>query len=235
MDPLLEFFRNYRGEVDLFCLQEVWDARHAEPGSMEKAPPGTRGEVFSEIEKVLNGFRGYFAPAQDNAAGVAIFIRRGVPVRKEGDVLVFRSRNAMVGNDGRTLGRNLQFIQFSEGDREYTVCHFHGLWTGEGKTDTESRIEQSQKIKAFLGRLDGPKILCGDFNLLPHTRSMTILESGMRNLVKENGITSTRSDFYTKAHPFADYILVSREVDVRKFHVIQETVSDHLPLFLEFF
>jgi len=61
-----------------------------------------------------------------------------------------------------------------------------------------------------------------------------MLETSMRNLVKEYKVATTRSHFYAKEHKFADYILVSSEIDVKKFEVIQEVVSDHLPLILEF-
>ena len=56
----------------------------------------------------------------------------------------------------------------------------------------------------------------------------------MKNLIKEYKVTTTRSHFYTKEHKFADYILVSPEIEVKKFEVIQDVVSDHLPLMLEF-
>ncbi len=56
----------------------------------------------------------------------------------------------------------------------------------------------------------------------------------MRNLVKEFGVKSTRSKLYTKPVKFADYILVSNDVKVNKFDVINMEVSDHLPLFLDF-
>ncbi len=41
-----------------------------------------------------------------------------------------------------------------------------------------------------------PTILCGDFNLMPDTKSIEILETGMQNLVKNYNVTSTRSSFY---------------------------------------
>ena len=81
---------------------------------------------------------------------------------------------------------------------------------------------------------DLEKILCGDFNLLPNTESLAILSEDMKNLVKDFDITSTRSKLYTKPEKFADYILVSPDVSVKKFTVMQDEVSDHLPLLLEF-
>jgi endonuclease/exonuclease/phosphatase family metal-dependent hydrolase len=56
----------------------------------------------------------------------------------------------------------------------------------------------------------------------------------MTNLVTKFGVTSTRSSHYLKEEKFADYILVSPHVEVNDFQVLQEEVSDHLPLLLEF-
>ncbi len=110
----------------------------------------------------------------------------------------------------------------------------HGLWNGKGKTDTEDRILQSQRIKKFMSTIHNPIILCGDFNLHPETDSLKMLDENMANLIKTHNITSTRSQYYPKEEKFADYILVSSDIKVKEFKVMQEPVSDHLPLWLEF-
>ncbi len=56
----------------------------------------------------------------------------------------------------------------------------------------------------------------------------------MRNLNSEYHITSTRSSLYTKEIKFADYILVSPEIEIINLQALKEEVSDHLPLELEF-
>ncbi|HSE34638.1 MAG TPA: endonuclease/exonuclease/phosphatase family protein, partial [Candidatus Paceibacterota bacterium] len=78
-----------------------------------------------------------------------------------------------------------------------------------------------------------------DFNILPDTESMSILENGMRNLVKEFGVESTRTPLYRHySNPeepnYADYVLVSPDVRVTRFEVLPDVVSDHSPLLLEF-
>jgi exonuclease III len=65
-------------------------------------------------------------------------------------------------------------------------------------------------------------------------QSLAILEEGMKNLIKEYGVTDTRSSLYTKPIRFADYILVSPEIRINNFKVLAEEVSDHLPMVLEF-
>jgi len=68
----------------------------------------------------------------------------------------------------------------------------------------------------------------------PDTESMAILETSMRNLIKENWVDSTRSHLHKGETKFADYVMVSPGVKIERFEVMQDTVSDHLPLFLEF-
>ncbi len=71
----------------------------------------------------------------------------------------------------------------------------------------------------------------GDFNVLPETKSIQLLEAaGMRNLVREFGITSTRSPLYTKPEKYADYIFVSKDIEVASFEVLPDVVSDHMAL-----
>jgi endonuclease/exonuclease/phosphatase family metal-dependent hydrolase len=61
-----------------------------------------------------------------------------------------------------------------------------------------------------------------------------IEDSGMRNLIKEYGITSTRSSFYKKPERFADYTFVSKETKVNNFKILPDEISDHLAMYLDF-
>jgi endonuclease/exonuclease/phosphatase family metal-dependent hydrolase len=229
-EPLIEFFKKYQDEIDIFCLQEAFNnAITARPIHDESVM-----NIFDELAHVLPNHTGYFNPSQTNEEGIATFARNDLSIKKQGDTFVFRWLDAMENNDARTMGRNMQYIEVEENGKSVTIANVHGLWNGVGKTDTEDRLEQSKNIKSFLGSIDGDKILCGDFNLLPDTHSLALLEDGYRNLVKEKGITSTRSHFYSKPEKFADYILVTPDVEVKEFKVLEDVVSDHLPLLLEF-
>jgi endonuclease/exonuclease/phosphatase family metal-dependent hydrolase len=116
----------------------------------------------------------------------------------------------------------------------YSILNVHGLWTGQGKRDTQERIYQSQRIRHFMDTINTPKILCGDFNLRPDTESMHIIEQGMINLITLNKVRSTRTRFYKKEEKYADYILTSPEITVNQFTVLNDEVSDHAPLYLDF-
>jgi len=76
----------------------------------------------------------------------------------------------------------------------------------------------------------------GDFNLLPETESLRIIENGMENLVKDYNVQSTRTSLYTRheiSGKFADYIFLSPSIKVKDFKVLPDEVSDHTALFLE--
>ena len=159
-------------------------------------------------------------------------MKKKILVLEEGDIFIHS--NPHFSGFGGNHSRNLQWIKLNVGGKMYSVLNVHGLWNGRGKTDTEERIAQSQRIKEFMSTVGNPKILCGDFNLLPETKSMKMIEEGMINLVKKYDVKSTRSHFYPKEEKFADYVLVSPDVNIKDFKVLQEPVSDHLPLVVEF-
>jgi len=228
-DPLIAFLQREAPKTDIFCFQEM-------KSSFGRSP---EDDLFSVVARSLPGFQGFFEATQDEERateiGLATFIKRAETIDKEGDFFVYRTRNAMVGSDGRTMGRNAQFIEFPKSGKEYTIVNFHGLWSGEERLDSDDRIEQSKRLKELFNTLGGTKIVCGDFNLTKDTKSLAILDDGMRNLIKENSVTSTRPErYFPYPDKFCDYILVDKDVTVNSFKVLQDEVSDHLPLVMDF-
>jgi len=227
--PLAKFLKEHSSETDIFCFQEIY--HHAEDGMSDELRKH-RPNLFADIQQLLPDHKAYFRPVIRGVYGIAIFVKKGILVLEEGEIDIFRNQN--YPGHGGSHSRNLQWIRVKVNDKMYSIMNVHGLHTGSGKEDTPERLLQSKRIKDFMLRISGMKILCGDFNLLPETESLKLLEDQMINLVKKYEIKSTRSHYYTKEVKFADYVLVSSDVDVRQFEVLQESVSDHLPLLLEF-
>ncbi len=242
-DPLMDFLKSNK-DIDIFCFQEVYDT---EADLVESR--GIRANVYREIGKILQGHQGYFTPVQDGhdyegpvgfhlRFGNAIFLRKDIDVVDEGDIFICGTRNSFkefLTEKWKYMPRNLSYVQFKFGDELATIFNFHGLWDSKGKIDTDDRIIQSKDIKDFMSKFTMSKnILCGDFNILPDTKSISILDEGMKNLIKDFNITSTRSGLYTKPDKFADYIFTSEKLHIKDFKVLQDEVSDHLPLFLNF-
>lgn len=243
-EPLKAFIEEHAKDVDVFCFQEMF---HTETDVKEFGKMGVRANIYSEIKNILPDFQDFYAPAQDGygydgatdfsiSFGLAMFIRKDINIESHEDIFVFRGRNTRLeAGDNATIGRNLEHVVLIQGGEAYSIFNLHGLWNGMGKSDTEDRLKQSENAKEFMKKYARPKtVLCGDFNLMPDTESLAILESGMKNLVKEHNVTSTRSSFYDKPLKFADYILVSPDIQVKDFKVLQDEVSDHLPLYIEF-
>ncbi len=227
-EPFIEFIQAHK-DVDIFCLQEVYDK--AEEKLTSHYPRVSRS-IFTELCAMLPEHEGYFRPVVDGVYGIAIFIKKNLLVTEEGEVVIHK--NTKYDESSGHHSRNLQWITFEYEGKTYTVINVHGLWNGMGKTDTPDRITQSTNIRSFMDRVSGPMVVCGDFNLRPDTESMKILEEGMRNLITEYGVQSTRTSIYGKEEQFADYVFVNADVVVSDFKVLPDEVSDHSPLFLNF-
>lgn len=228
LEPLLDFFRKHQ-HVDVFCLQEVY--RDAIGKDKPHPTLDMKLDLYEHIETQLKQTHiGYFRPAYKKYFGQAMFIKRTVPVLEEGDVCIYKNENPERRGQH---SRNLQYARLPFRGSIITIANVHGLWNGQGKSDTPQRIEQSKNIQTFLHHQENPCVLVGDFNLHPGTQSLAIIESGLRNLISEFGITSTRTHLYEKEGKFADYAFVPPEVPVKTFGVLPDVVSDHAALFLE--
>ncbi|MBI4363646.1 MAG: endonuclease/exonuclease/phosphatase family protein [Candidatus Doudnabacteria bacterium] len=232
-EPLKSFLTNEALDTDFFCFQEVYDSP-----SDQMINDGAKSNIFLELQNMLPGFKGYYEKTLDNCSGyvdvslgLAIFAKKGIKLQS-GQTLI-----ALHEDEPPT---NLQFARFEQNGNRYTLAHIHGIVNPGSKTDSADRLIQSINIDRFLNNESGKKILCGDFNLLPNTVSIELIEqASMRDLIKEFGIKTTRSDLNFAKYPagnrqlFADYMFVSTDVNVTNFKVPKINVSDHLPLKLQ--
>lgn len=250
-EPLIKYIKDNAGDTDIFCFQETFLSMD---GSAESR--GSRVDILNRLTYVLPDFGSFFAPegsGADNAGpvnleieiGQAIFPKKSsVPrIDSEGVVFVGRDKEKKKLASHETvedIPSNFQYLRFEAGGKNFTVCNIHGIAFPGNKLDTPERLKQSQIITDFLNGEKGAKILCGDFNLLPETESIKIIEgAGMFNLVKKFEIECTRSrlsPWFGRPgfQRFADYAFVSPEVNVLNFSVPDVAVSDHLPMVLEF-
>lgn len=238
--PLVDFLKREAGQTDIFCFQEVY---HTLTDRTNSGPhPQPRVDGLAQITAALGSqFRVMYTPAErgyDESGrvdfhlefGNAMFVRKGIALREQDEVFVYQTIDDVEEHTPSDQPRAIQVSRLED----YTIINFHGLWQKDtNKQDTPARLEQSRRLREVMDRYPVRLILCGDFNLIPDGRSIAILEKGMKNLVKEYGITSTRSSLYAKPFRLADYILVSPDVEVTDFKVLSDEVSDHLPLVLE--
>jgi endonuclease/exonuclease/phosphatase family metal-dependent hydrolase len=238
-DNLLAFLAAHR-DADFLCLQEIWSAPYE---GLEGAPAGAETIAHAEImvrgkqaiASLLDDHEAFFHPHHLNDYGLMTLVAKRLEVVESGDVFVHRERGYAPRDNLGHHARNVQFVTVASPRGPMSVMNFHGLWNGLGKGDSDDRIAQSRRLLDFLASRREPFVLSGDFNLAPGARSLEMLEeAGLRNLVAEFGVASTRTSLYTRPEKFADYVFVSPGVEVLGFRVLPDEVSDHAPLMLEF-
>lgn len=227
--PLLEFISDYQ-DVDIFCFQELY---HNAPHKFSTDNKEVNLELFSILEEKLPNHTGLFAPVVETWYGIGIFLKNDINILDNGTIFIHE--NPDYSGWGPTHSRKLQWakVRLKNSD-ELMIVNVHGLWNGEGKTDTPARINQSRKIKEFINSVKIPMIVCGDFNLRPNTESLKIVSAGMTDLISKYEIESTRTSLYEKNERFADYIFTSSNLSIKDFKVLPEEVSDHSALLLKF-
>lgn len=246
-DPLIKFIKQHSQDTDIFCFQEIYNTTSA-----VKQYKNIRANLLGELIKILPDFRVFLStefsgfdsnsdPVDfDLTVGKAILVKNNIPINAQGELLIYGDKTEKsLNKDFSNLPITLQYINFSTNGKAFAVGNFHGTSFPGSKLDTKLRLEQSTKIQEFLKGQQGAKILVGDFNLLPQTQSIKMLESNMRNLIKEFNIAKTRSSlspFFGRSgfQKFADYAFISPDVRVTNFQVPDVNISDHLPMILEF-
>jgi endonuclease/exonuclease/phosphatase family metal-dependent hydrolase len=229
---LLDFFKTHEN-TDIFCLQEIFNGGKDDEAEMQVQMENKEYNLFNLISEVLPNHTGFFRPHIKEFYGLAMFVKKDITLVEEGEEFVHRYKGYVPTENLGFHARNIEYVKIMKDGKELCVINFHGLWNGKGKTDTDQRLEQSKNILRFTSTLTTDFVLCGDFNLLPSTESLKLIEdAGLRNLIKENGVTSTRTSHYTKPDKFADYIFTSQGIEVKEFKVLPDEVSDHAPLYI---
>ncbi|HUY70287.1 MAG TPA: endonuclease/exonuclease/phosphatase family protein [Candidatus Baltobacteraceae bacterium] len=225
------FLKDHSSNVDVFCLQEVLDGK----GSVD-AWDGAISDLYGRIGGMLPGFNGRVGEMYTTLGErLAIFSSEKISVTDSGEITLCDMQQMEFKGKTYGIGSRMQWIGFAVNGKRFTVCNVHGLWTPTDKADNPERILQSERILKFLDEREGEAILCGDLNLAPDTESVLMLEGKLRNLVMEHNVPTTRNKFTPEvAGKFADYVFISKGVRENSFDVLQDTVSDHLPLLLDF-
>lgn len=226
---LLQYISKQTKDTEIFCLQEVT------PDLQYKLTKILNNyQVDYRFLKVRNEFTQHY--------GQSVFVKKDVYVEKVELVEIFKNRKPNYGF--------LQVLDLLYKGKKISIGNLHGRSQPGHKLDTKARINQSKIILEAFNKRQGLKIFGGDFNLEPSTKSIKIItDGGYLDLIKKYSIKTTRNKFawntskengskglvkYYKKQYFADYCFVSNDVNVKKFIVSDPSVSDHLPLIVEF-
>ncbi len=233
--PFEAFLKAKAGDADIFCFQEIYNDLDEEK-QVNIDDKGRNKHILKEITEILTDYDVYFCPVVENVYGIAIFLKKGFEVVASGEVMLYENPNFTSFEDPEDHNRKMQWVHIKNGTKDVIIMNVHGTWDPKTKkTDTPDRIEQSKAIIDFIKTTGSiPKILVGDFNLLPSTESIKMLEGHFTNLITKYNIPSTRTELYKGDLKHADYVFVSDEILVESFEALPDVVSDHVPLALGF-
>ncbi|MBZ9789458.1 endonuclease/exonuclease/phosphatase family protein [Rhizobium sp. 3T7] len=250
--PLIRYLRD--ADPDVLCLQEVTRSVSVASDWLEYRDGShilpQRANLFEEIKAILPHHDAFFAPTARGTLfngdrqvwsefGLATFLRGTYPAI--GHAMDFVHGDFSADEYGEhPRPRNAHCIRLFDyaANRPITVAQLHGLRELAGKGDTAARRGQADALIALIRRIwrEGePLVVCGDFNVLPGSATFSVLaDLGLTDLVTSRGHADTRTSHYVKEGRYADYMLITANVDVVAFDVIEEPeVSDHRALLLE--
>jgi endonuclease/exonuclease/phosphatase family metal-dependent hydrolase len=215
---------------DIICLQEAISYKKPNPAffysieNMQKLcdlPYLAFGPVFT-----FNLMRG--------SAGFGNCIISRFPIQKTEIVFTRLEHNEDFDfNEDDYNARNFIHGQIDINGKMVHVLTHHGFHVPEHKEGTNETLAQMQHLRDYVASLEGPIILTGDFNLVPHSKSLELINSQLQNLSISHNLKTTRNAF-TYKREVCDYIFVNDEIHTERFSVSEELVSDHKALILEF-
>jgi len=211
-EGIAAFIEQQAPDTEVFCFQEVYEEMRT---------------FCTELLPNYRMIRGYKKLGEDNDFPQATYLRNDIPL--------LSSQLVLEKHPGTGLG---VYTQINMRNTIIHLCNLHGTAIPGNKLDTPERINQSQGLIDFFEEKNGMKIIGGDFNLLPETKSARMFEeNGYRSLIKDFGIRTTRNRLIWELYPndkqyYSDYVFVSPEVNVKEFSVPANEISDHLALVL---
>lgn len=221
-------------QPDIITAQEVFSSHQEVPF------PDTTFNVFELMQKAGGFTHTYFSPIGDfDYSGVKVGVGNGVLSRYElsSENTIFTNGSFQANADVSIFEANVRNVQFvtmglPDGQTLHVVNH-HAYWQPNPVGD-EKTVSSMQKVVDEVTKLEGAVILAGDLNVDPGTPAMQLYDSLLEDLTGTHGVTNTMSRLGKLRGVAPDHILVSPEVKVQAFRVLEDLVSDHQALLLEF-
>lgn len=212
-DNLVDFIKDQTRDTDIFCFQEA----------TEEVKQRCRGTLVGYKEISDDKF-----VSDNNNFNQAMFIKSDIEIISRG-VLLDQDMDCGL----------VQYAEVKIGNDNTYVCNVHGSARPNDKLDSPGRLKLSKEIIEFFKDKNEPIVIGGDFNLEPAIKSVAVFsENGYRDLIKEFNIKTTRNHFAWDRFPdnkmyYSDYVFLNEKINLKSFSVVENEVSDHLPLLLE--
>ncbi len=233
-DDLFSYLKENLNSADVFLFQEVFKGGNSKQQGNLTNIQNPDPSLFEHLTELFTGYNGLFCPVFEEAYGIAMFIKKDIKIIKNGEVILFDNPD-FPNNEDEDIDhtRKMQWVEIEKDGNKLLVMNVHGTWSTAGKSDSPERLVQSERIISFMDKSNLPKVLMGDFNLRPDTKSVSMLEDKLNNLIKSNNIETTRTSLYTKTEKFADYTFIGDDLKVKNFEVLMHKASDHAAMVLD--
>ena len=221
-----------REDADVVCLQEVV---HVEGGS---------SYFFLDLEELLTatGYEHFYhTPSWSGKymrreANWGNSILSKVPFKNTHSFYTYQEKVEnfdFLEDTDYNAGRSLQHVVVPHESGLLNILNHHGYHLREHKNGNDETMRQCGLIADYAKKLEGSVVLCGDFNLIPTSPSLEQINAVLVNHVKEKVIISTRTPLTPKTEA-CDFIFTSPDIGVKNFQVLDDIVSDHKALTIEF-
>lgn len=214
---------------DIVCLQEVFQTE-GELGYITSLK--SLQEKTHYPHQYYSPFYSFVSMDEEVEFGNAILSRPTISSRNTIFTSGVYKNNFTFSHDDYNV-RNMQHVIVDCHGTAINVLNHHGFHVPKHKDGDSHTLAACQQIADYIEGLQGPVILTGDFNLLPDSESLNILNKRLRNLSIEHDLQTTRNDLTVKDE-VCDYIFVNDMIKVHDFYVSDKIVSDHQGLLLDF-
>jgi len=231
-------------QADIICLQEVMRPLEPSAYAMFRSEETIRDILkddysfyFFAPEWVANKHKRHVRPNEKGIRDFGGMVEQGKLVLSKHPILhgynYFYHKNYEFDCDrtnfynGDDHGRALQICEIEINGVIIQVANVHGIYSSD-KLDSDRSIRQIQFILSKLQEKNLPNILLGDFNLLPTTESIALINKNYHNINNTFKISKT-----IPKGKMIDYVFLSRELTAGKLIVEEIDISDHYPIILE--
>lgn len=227
--PLIE-----RERPDIITAQEIF--------SVDKPVvfPDTTFDLCDRIKTVGEFPYIYFSPTWDMTVadattgfGNAIFSKYPL----ESTEVIFTHGEFQPNITAETYvpnARNAQFVKVLHGSGAFWVVNHHAYWEPT-PIGSEKNVMALQRVADKIRSLEAlPIVFAGDLNVIPDAPAMRVFDDLLTDLTATHAIQTTLSELGKVPNVPCDHVLINEKVEVVKFQVLGDLVSDHKALVLEF-
>ena len=233
-DSILNFLK--KENPDILLCQEVYNGDNKK---LEK-----RYRSFKIIKEKIKFKDAVFAPAFGENLGKVGKVPSGNAIFSKYPILKTKTvfydipysdnyaKRGEVKDFAPYIPRNLISAVLKAGKIKLNIFNTQGIWGFRDGKDNKRRLEMGKKIIREIKSKENV-ILAGDFNLSPDTKTIALVEKHLRNVFKNELITSFNMKRKTDrgyAKAVVDMVFADHKIKTIDHYCPQIDVSDHLPL-----